>query len=354
MRTILLTTRPLRDTPGQSRRLAGIGLVLAVTAAVTAALPGRAMAQSAVTIYGVMDIALAKYDAQRGKSEATGATSRIGLRGSEDLGGGLKAIFQLEHQINPDTGTQYNSGAFWSGRSTVGLEGGFGRVTLGREVNPSHFVEAGADPFTQDGTAGGYGSRGGISQANGAPGQIDTVRMNNSINYSVTASGFTFRAQTAAREGADPTGNRPYAASLIYNSGALQLGASYLNPSKPKDHWAYVSGTYDLKAVKLFAGLGQGANTFGQKIRQQILGTSVPVGLDDVRATVSRTTSNGTVLQTKLALGYFHNLSKRTTVYTDLVHDGKAGGFVYGPAGWAATGVTVGKTGYDVGLKHVF
>ena len=344
--------QPLPRGPGPASRLSRLALAFAALTACV--LPGLAAAQSQVTLYGVMDIALAKYDAQRIKSEATGATSRIGVRGSEDLGGGLKAIFQLEHQLNPDTGTQYNAGAFWSGRATVGLEGGFGRVTLGREVNPSHFVEAGADPFTQDGTAGGYGSRGGISQANGAPGQIDTVRMNNAINYAFTASNLTFRAQTAAREGADPTGNRPYAASVIYNDGTLQLGASYLNPSKPKDHWAYVSGTYDFKAAKLFAGLGQGVNAFSQKIRQQILGASVPVGLDDVRTTVSRTTSNGTVLQTKLALGYFHNLSKRTTVYADVVHDGKAGGFVYGPAGWAATGVTIGKTGYDVGLKHVF
>ena len=171
-----------------------LGLALAALVCLLA-LP--AAAQSSVTVYGLIDTAMGKYDGPPKTSiMTTGATSRLGFRGIEDLGGGLKAIFQLEHQFNPDDGTNYNPTIYFSGRSTVGLEGFFGRVTLGREVNASHYVEAGADPFGQDGLPAGYGARGGISQANGGPGQIDTVRTNNSVNYAYTLGGFTFRACT--------------------------------------------------------------------------------------------------------------------------------------------------------------
>lgn len=318
-------------------------------------LAGNALAQSNVTIYGLMDVAVGKYDGTTARTVGTGATSRLGFRGAEDLGGGLKAIFQLETQISPDTGTQSNASTFWSGRSTVGLEGRFGRVTLGREVNPSHFVEAAADPFGQDGLPGGYGARGGISRGNGAPGAIDPVRMNNSINYAFTGAGFTVRAQTAAREGADPTGNRPYSASLIYAASQWQVGVSYVNPSRPNDHWAYLSGQYDFGVLRLHGGVGAGTNTNGQSIRNQIVGVNIPMAPGSVRVSYSRTKADDQLIQSRVALGYYHSLSKRTVLYADVVHDTKAGAFVYNAAaGWAPTGRTLGKTGYDVGLRHYF
>jgi predicted porin len=285
-----------------------------------------AAAQSTVTIYGLIDAAVGKYD---GPSDATimntGATSRIGFRGAEDLGGGLKAIFQLEHQFSPDTGAPYNASTFWSGRSTVGLEGVFGRVTLGREVNASHYVEAGADPFGQDGLPAGYGARGGISQANGAPGGIDTVRTNNSINYAYTLGSFTFRAQGAFREGADPTGNSPYSASLIYANGPVQLGISTINPSRPNDKWSYLSGQYDFGVARLYAGYGSGRNTFDQGMRHAMLGVLVPVGTWQLKASYSQSKA-------------------------------KAGEFSFGAAGWRRQAVPSNfrSTGYDAGLRHYF
>lgn len=318
-------------------------------------LAGIATAQSNVTIYGLMDIATGKYDGTNVKTMGTGATSRLGFRGAEDLGGGLKAIFQLETQINPDDGTQFNATTYFGGRSTVGLEGAFGRVTVGREINPSHYVEAGADPFGQDGLAGGYGARGGISRGNGAPGAIDTVRTNNSINYALTMAGFTLRAQSAMREGTDPTGNRPYAASLIYASGPVQVGVSYINPSRPRDHWAYLSGQYDFGVLRLYGGIGSGTNTAAQAIRNQMVGVNVPVGAGNIRVSYTRTKADDQLIQSRVAVGYYHYLSKRTVLYTDVVHDPKAAAFAYTAAkGWASTGKTIGKTGYDFGLRHYF
>ncbi|SFM93341.1 Outer membrane protein (porin) [Variovorax sp. OV329] len=334
---------------------------LSAMTALTASLAGLALpasAQSSVTIYGLIDVAVGQYDGpSRGTIMNTGATSRLGFRGAEDLGGGLKAIFQLEHQFNPDDGTQYNPSAFFSGRSTVGLEGFFGRVTLGREVNASHYVEAGADPFGQDGLPAGYGARGGISQANGGPGQIDTVRTNNSINWAYTLGSFTFRAQGAMREGADPTGNKPYSASVIYASGPLQLGISTLNPSKVNDNWSYVSGQYDFNVARLFAGFGEGRNTFDQKMRNGMVGVLVPVGPWQLKASYSHTEADGNSIQDRVAMGAFYFLSKRTVVYGEATNDKRAGDYAYGIRGWQpSTGsiIKINGTGYDVGLRHYF
>lgn len=327
-----------------------------VTAAAVAGLTicSPVLAQSSVVIYGLIDTSIAKPDNSDTRVMMTGATSRIGFRGVEDLGSGLRALFHLEHQFNPDTGSQYNASAYFSGRSTVGLESDWGRVTLGREVNPSHYVEAAADPFSQDGLPGGYGARGGISQGNGAPGQIDTVRMNNSINYFYSSGGVTARVQTAAREGVDGNGNKPFSASLIYASSAYQIGISHLNPSKVNDHWNYVSGQYDFGFARLYAGLGAGKNTFAQSVKHHMVGVLIPIESSSIRASYSQTRAGSNTIQQKFALGYYHSLSRRTTVYANVVHDTKAGQYSYGTPGWAPTGSTGPKTGYEFGLRHSF
>jgi predicted porin len=315
---------------------------------------GIAAAQSTVNVYGLMDLSAGKYDGTKIKTLGTGATSFLGFRGSEDLGGGWHALFQLENQISPDTGAQYNSTSFYGGRATVGLEGPWGRLNLGRDVNASYYGELVADPFGENGLPSGYGTRGGISQANVSPGNIDSVRTNNSVNYYVSGSGLTFRAQVAAREGTDANGNIPTAVSLIYANGPLQASVAYTNPSKINDHWAYGAANYDFGVAKIFGGMGSGENTFKEAMRNQIVGVSTPIGVGLLMATLSHTAADGATIQTRSALGYYYFLSKRTSIYTDLVYDNKAGGYVYGSKGWTATGITIGKAGYDAGIRHAF
>jgi predicted porin len=315
---------------------------------------GWAAAQSTVNVYGLMDLSAGKYDGTKIKTLGTGATSFLGFRGSEDLGGGWRALFQLENQISPDTGAQYNSTSFYGGRATVGLEGPWGRLNLGRDVNASYYGELVADPFGENGLPSGYGTRGGISQANVSPGNIDSVRTNNSVNYYVSGAGLTFRAQVAAREGTDVSGNVPVAVSLIYGKGSIQASIAYTNPSKANDHWAFAAGNYDFGIAKIFGGIGSGENTFKEAMRNQIAGVSIPAGLGLLMATLSHTTADGTTIQTRGAFGYYYFLSKRTSIYTDLVYDSKAGGYVYGTKGWTASGITIGKAGYDAGIRHAF
>ena len=125
---------------------ASFGIVLAVVA-------GASCAQGSVTLYGIVDTALEWVNADANRAFANagdtagGATrliagqpgnakgSRLGLRGAEDLGGGLRAIFAIEHRYNLDTGEQSNP-AFWNGQAWVGLEGRWGRLSAGRQYTP--------------------------------------------------------------------------------------------------------------------------------------------------------------------------------------------------------------------------
>ena len=91
--------------------------------AVLGAFAGAASAQSSVTLYGRVDLSLAKNIGSDAKGVQNGSGSRLGFRGVEDLGGGMKAIFNIEHRFNADTGELTNAAKFWQGRSIVGLEG---------------------------------------------------------------------------------------------------------------------------------------------------------------------------------------------------------------------------------------
>lgn len=117
-----------------------------LAAAVLSVISGAAAAQSNVTIYGLIDTGveyLTNAGANKGSvlrlSSGAMNTSRIGFRGTEDLGGGLKAVFQLENGFKLDTGAFDDStGALFNRQSTVGLEGAFGRVVAGRSFTTTY------------------------------------------------------------------------------------------------------------------------------------------------------------------------------------------------------------------------
>lgn len=158
-----------------------------IAAAVLSTLAGVAAAQSNVTVYGRVDLSVAQQAAAPDNKEVrNGSGSRLGFRGTEDLGNGLKAVFQIEHRFNADEGTQSNATRFWEGKSIVGLEGSFGRLTLGREENPAYtYAQTVADPWGTDTVA----SNGSIIN-----GRIGSTRYSNSVNYRFAAQGLTFGA----------------------------------------------------------------------------------------------------------------------------------------------------------------
>src|SRR5207253_1303289 len=112
-------------------------------------------AQSSVTLFGIADVGVrnVKNGDNSIKSVSSNGinTSRLGFRGTEDLGGGLRAGFWLETGLNPDTGSQSDGTRFWNRRSTVSLAGSFGEVRLGRDTTPTFTGYADFDAFGTNG-----------------------------------------------------------------------------------------------------------------------------------------------------------------------------------------------------------
>src|SRR5215203_1890384 len=164
--------------------------------AVLGAYAGVASAQSSVTLYGTVDLngRYVKADGQDKRvsmSQDGINSSQLGLRGVEDLGGGLRAGFTLLSGINADSGTANSK--FWNRRSTVSLFGNFGEVRLGRDYIPTFWNLTIFDAFGTN----GLGSSTNVRQLYGG------TRSDNSIGYFLPANlgGFYGQFMAAAAEG---------------------------------------------------------------------------------------------------------------------------------------------------------
>jgi predicted porin len=317
------------------RSLAPLALALA------AAFSGSAFAQSSVTVYGRVDLSVAQQaDAVKNNEVRNGSGSRLGFRGTEDLGSGLKAVFHIEHRFNADDGTQ-SKAAFWDGKAIVGLEGGFGRVTLGREDNPAYALsQIVADPWGTDTVA---------SNSSIINGRIGTNRYSNGVNYRFSASGFTFGAQVAEADGNTPVSGvaekRPYSLGGAWTNGPIVVGIGYENPADEDDYWATINGSYSFGFVKLGAFFGTGRNGSDQKARSYLVSATAPIGQGELRASYGelKNTSTDVILDRQVSLGYHYALSKRTTIYADVTHEGRDN-----------IPDNLKSTGYDIGIKHNF
>jgi predicted porin len=314
-----------------------------ILAASLVSLAGAAQAQSNVTIYGRIDLSVAQQaDAVSNKEVRNGSSSRLGVRGVEDLGGGLRAVFQLEHRFNADDGTNLTE-RFWEGKSIVGLEGGFGRITLGREENPAYtFSQVLADPWATDTVA---------NNSTIINGRIGRTRYNSSANYRFTGEGMAFGAQVAEAESNAPTGSvgvkRPYSLGGSYAQGAWRVGVGYENPPEREDHWATVSASYDFGVLRVGGFYGSGKNAAAQKVEATLVSLVAPLGGGQLRGSYGQLKNKDVpvdgVLDKQFGLGYHYPLSRRTTVYADLVNERRDNL----PDGRR-------KTGYDLGLRHDF
>jgi predicted porin len=224
--------------------------------AVAAALPALALAQSNVTMYGILDANIeyanddfAQTQLPAGTAAGTGEAhvrlnqglqsgSRLGFRGVEDIGGGLKGIFTIEHRLNLDTAEVTQGAKFWGGQAWVGLEGGWGRATLGRQYTPLFWALLPAD-FTgyafYNNWAGGspfVPTTGGASTVQGP------IRLDNQLAYrSPTMGGFTVYAayafgevpnvDTAGTPAAGFAGNDIYGVAATWQLGGFYLGGGY-------------------------------------------------------------------------------------------------------------------------------
>jgi predicted porin len=305
---------------------------------------GAAQAQgSSITLYGRVDLSFAQQaDAPRNREIRNGSASRFGVRGVEDLGGGLKAVFDIEHRFNADEGTPVST-RFWEGKSIVGLEGRFGRITLGREENPAFtYAQVVADPFRMDTVA---------SNLTILNGRVGSTRYSSSVNYRWLSEPYVVGVQVAEAEGNPVPGGqaerRPYSLGLAFEQGAWRLGVGYENPADADDRWATLAASYDLGALRIGAFIGSGENVAGQGVRAYLVSAVAPVAGGELRTSYGELKNRGLrpsmVLDKQFGLGYHYALSKRTIAYVDVVNERRDG---------IARGLR--KTGYDLGLRHSF
>jgi predicted porin len=195
---------------------------------------GAAHAQSSVTLYGVIDEAVAYVNHANGNNRLIGLSAgnlsgdRWGLKGSEDLGGGLKAIFQLENGFNVNTGALGQGGREFGRQAFVGLTSDkLGTVTLGRQYDP--LVD-----MVQGITGDNY-----WASIVGTPGDVDNYdnssRVNNAVKYvSPNYAGLQFEGMYGFSNGAGTTGQgQTYSGAVAYNNGPLGLAAGYYYTSNP-------------------------------------------------------------------------------------------------------------------------
>ena len=324
--------------------------ILAAGAIIAAS--ASAQAQSSVTIYGRLDLSITKQNAgtsaltaSNGKTGPAGnrwdlrhgSENRLGFRGVEDLGDGLKAGFQIEHRFLGDTGVA--DAVFWKARSFVHLDSkGLGSLYLGREYVPAFWPALKLDPWLWD-TVGSPSLNHQFATY-----RIDGhARANNSIGLrSINVNGFSTNIAISAGEGVR---QRSVGANLEYLSGPIYLAAAFDRQSSNNRVMVF-GGWYDFKFAKprlLYAS----AKVGGKKADNVTLAASVPVGIHEIKFAVARLDpEGGNNNTTKVGLGYEHFLSKRTSVYTDLGTSQQQGRL----AGVALSRSTV----VDFGLKHNF
>lgn len=229
---------------------------------------GTASAQSSVTIYGVMDAGVefvnhAGKDGSVVKLTSGGKnTSRWGLRGVEDLGGGLKALFALESGIAIDTGKLDTDGTLFDRRATVGLAGGFGQVVMGRTFTTTYDFMLPFDPmgyapnysWATSSTATGDRKDGMFSRASNAiryDGKFGGVKLGATVGFGEVAGNFKSSSKYDLGVGYESNG---FATAVTWDR---QNGAG--NSTTPTDTTDYIQGihagaSYDFGALKLYAG----------------------------------------------------------------------------------------------------
>ena len=353
------------------------------------AVVSAASAQSTVTLYGIVDMgintlkdstATADYN-KTGVQQGTMSNSRLGFKGTEDLGSGLKANFVMELGVSPDEAAGYQ--AIVNRQSTVGLSGNFGAVTIGRQYTPYHNVQIAMDLAGNLNATPGYV----VNNHN-----FNGGRASNSVNYQspsfggftaaaqVGAGGATTASETVVTGGAQAEG-KSFGLSGIYAAGPLVAGLAYndvTNPNATLVSYGPITGTpaiapvgfgvgssevkvwaagasYDFTVVKASLAYSRLTDTKTAAAASDLTSNgynfsiAAPFGATTLVANLGRATvkqdssaTDGTITGYQLMANYA--LSKRTTAYA-----------VYGNDKLDLNGSeALKRTSTAVGVRHTF
>ncbi len=339
-----------------------------VALAAFAAFAGTASAQSSVTLYGTLDLSVRRTDntvaSQKSVAPSGLSASRWGIRGTETISGDLSAGFTLEAGISPDTGS--GSTPFFNRRATASLiSKSMGELRFGRDKTPVYVAQETFDPFASAGT--GLGSM--SSLAPNLAGQTTFQRFDNSIQYFLPGNlggAYGSFAITAAENVV--SGNKFMGGLVGYKSGpvnvALATGRTKVAPVSGRDSVQdlLLGVSYTIDKVVL-SGLYQDRKSpsVGRLNNQKVtlLGATVPAGKDgSVRLSYTQVDNDSPAVADnarQIAVGYVHNLSKRTAVYStfsNITNDASARYKTNGEGIAAVAGK--GYRGIDLGVRHNF
>ena len=289
---------------------------------------GAAFAQSSVTLYGVVDVGLWDSSAAGVSAQMSGSglmnngTSRFGFRGTEDLGGGLKANFNMEAGFDPETGAgNFSGGNLFSRAANMSLSGNFGTLRMGRTLTPSFY---GVAAWELTGTANYSAVANQFSFAGVGP------RQSSEFSYTTpkmggfgATLGYVFKGDNATHAKTD--------LNVIYGMGPIAVGLSYNKTQHSEKNWA-LGGKYDFGTFQVAASYQDPATAKkGFTVGGSATLGPVVLTLDVARDTGSAVKSTDTVIEAKYAL------SKRTFAYGAALRDGSAS-----------------VTSYGMGIRHNF
>lgn len=288
-----------------------------------------ALAQSSVSLYGLVDLGLAKSNG--GTATTNGgpvgnsalqvqqaAVSRLGFRGSEDMGGGLSAQFSLEMRFNPDTGAPRSATTFWTGNSYVQLtKSGVGSLWMGRNYIPAFYVAVKMDPFGWDGVGQLSLQQFGLYRGKEGPQASNIIGLK-----SASFGGLTVDTMYSAGEG---TAAKETGFNIQYASGKLYAGLGYDKLSGPPaatdgDSLVNFGLSYDFGFVQPRLYLARSKTSGGTRTSDAYaLGATAPVGrVGKLKVAYLKLDPSGpNNTQQKFSLGYEYFLSKLTNLYVD-------------------------------------
>lgn len=320
----------------------------ALAAALCAATAAPAMAQTNVTAMGLVDVFAGSMrnagDANARKAVDSGGmtTSWFGFKGSEDLGGGLKANFLLTSFFKADTGVQgrFPQDTMWSRDANVGLSGGFGAISFGRELAPHFLPTILFNPFGDSYTFAPLILHADVPVLDQTFATRWTSSIagdtgwSNSIRYTTPDfGGLKANLHYQLGEQAGNNGVNNIGANALYFNGPLALTAFYHTVEVDNPRGALTAtrqkawmlgGTYDLKAAKLFATYGQTSHNVDLDDKTLSLGATVPLGAGKILASWAQTKREVVgpdQKRTTAAVGYDYDLSKRTDLYAIYMND---------------------------------
>jgi len=359
---------------------------LTLAALIIAGFAAQAQAQSNVTIYGIAD---AGFVAERGGANGSvnkvtsgvGSASRLGFKGTEDLGNGLSALFTIESGVKIDTGEQDTAGYFAQRQAFVGLKSkDLGQVTLGRQYTPLYnALSQVADPF-----GAGYAG----SAKNLFPTKDFLTRLPNSIVYnSPVFNGFSVDLLAGLGEQAgDKKAGGQFGIGVNYSNGPLNVRVVYDDknnriaptavPAVPgvyKDRAknTLLAANYDFGVVKAYFAYEKDkgsnsaplpvANAYGYAVAPKastnsaewLLGVGVPLaGGNLVASYINKDDKQNNQDAQQYAIGYLYPMSKRTTLYSSVAKIKNKNGAGYTVGNNTEPGS--GDKAFNLGVRHAF